>query len=827
MIYCPKCGTANQRGSRFCNECGESLPMRTALRCPMCGTMNPVGNLHCDRCQARLIPMAAPSSEEWEREEAPSREPAPPTVPLEREPQVEEAAEEVGLEAREAEDWLAQLRASTAEEAEVAAGEEPETMGEPIEPVEIPDWLRDMGPIGAETRTTPSEGSPSVEVSPEEAPAMPSPAVAEVVERLEGLAPAEAPDWLREIAPPEAVPPEAAPPTAEAAPEEAVPTVPPLTPAEIPDWLRETMPAEVAPLEAVPPVAEVTPEEPVPTVPPPALAEIPDWLREIAPPEAVPPEAAPPEAKVAPEEAVPTVPSPTAVETPDWLRETAWPEVALPETAPPTAEVAPGEAVPTVPPPTAIEIPDWLQETAPPEAAPPEAVPPTPQVALEEAVPTAPPPAPAEIPDWLPETAPPEATPPIAEVAPPPSPTVGVPPPAVPEPPEWLRKIALEEEAPEAVPSVPPLIEFPAEAEELARAEIPDWLEALRPRPEAAEAAAEPVETEGPLEGLGGVLAPTSAFEVLAAREHALPSGTSEVSLSRAELLQSLLAQPVEAPQPEVRERGISAGERVQRWLVAAVLLIAVGSILLSPLIMLPQDIPTLTKPAESLTANSRMEFQRLTRTYDVVQGMSAEDTLLAAFEYGPAEADELNLVAEPLLRHVLDRGAHVSIVSTRPEGKAVASGLLSGIVASEERYTESQYTLLDYQTGDAAGVSRLLTGAETRPELILVLTAQPGPLRWWVEQTRALYGHTLPVVAGVSAALEPAASPYLDASARQVEGAVSGLTGAAAYETLLGPAGQATQRLNALTAGHGAIVGLMILGALFHTFGSPRRRKR
>ncbi|MBO9371341.1 MAG: zinc ribbon domain-containing protein, partial [Chloroflexi bacterium] len=55
MIYCPKCGTANRQGSKFCNECGGPLPT-TGLRCPMCGAMNPTGNLFCDRCHTRLIP---------------------------------------------------------------------------------------------------------------------------------------------------------------------------------------------------------------------------------------------------------------------------------------------------------------------------------------------------------------------------------------------------------------------------------------------------------------------------------------------------------------------------------------------------------------------------------------------------------------------------------------------------------------------------------------------------------------------------------------------------------------------------------------------------
>jgi len=853
MIYCPKCGTANRRGSRFCNECGEPLPMRTALRCPMCGTMNPVGNVYCDRCNARLIPMTLPLSGESEREQAPIKGLSLPTIPLEedREQHVDiaERADEEKEEVEEAaEDWLAQLRASTEEEKgeeeeeeEKGEGEEraekPEVIAESIEPVEFPDWLRDIGPIGVEAKATPDEGQPAVEAPlEEEAPTMPPPT------------PAGIPDWLQEIAPPEAAAPETAPPAAETAPEEPAPEIPALAPAGIPDWLQEIAPPEAATPEAAPPAAETAPEEPAPEIPALAPAEIPDWLQEIAPPEAAAPEAAPPAAETAPEEPAPEIPAPVPAEIPDWLQEIAPPEAAAPEAAPPAAETAPEKLAPEIPAPVPAEIPDWLQKIAPPEAAAPEVVLPAAEIMPAE--------APTE------ETAPP-----------PPLPFIGTPPPIVAEIPEWLREIAPEEEAiPEAAPPAPPAVEFPTEAETieapewlaelqaepappsapsvpafegvtpslppepgigmaevegLARAEIPDWLKALRPRPEAAEAAAEEeaVETEGPLQGLRGVLPPAPAIEVPPVRESTLPAGVSEASLARAQLLQNLLARPAEMPRPEVRKRGVSIGERIQRWLVAAVLLVAIGGMLIPPLVGF--NIPTLTQPTTPPGA---------IRLYNVAQGVSAGDTILVAFEYGPPEADELNLVAEPILRHLLDQGARISVVSTQPEGLTVAAGLLSDIVASEERYTEKQYTLVGYRPGGATGVSQLLTNlyiphkgeteGDTHPRLILVLTAQPAPLRWWVEQTRAL-GDMYSIVAGVSAALEPAASPYLDASAGQLEGTINGLSGAAAYEARRGLGGRATQRTNTLAAGHVAVVGLMILGAVFYAVGGLRRGGR
>ena len=534
------------------------------------------------------------------------------------------------------------------------------------------------------------------------------------------------------------------------------------------------------------------PEETVPPAAPLAPAEIPDWLREIAPPEAAAPEAAPPPVEPVPEEVVPAEPLPTPAEIPDWLREIAPPEAAAPEVAPPPAEPVPEEVVPAEPLPTPAEIPTWLREIAPPEAAAPEGAPPLP-----------------------PEKAPPEAAP----SAPP---LIELPPEAeVPQVPEWLTELQAEP-APPSAPTIPAFEGIgpppPAELEGeiagavgLAPAAIPDWLEALRPRPEAptAPAEVEPMETEGLLEGLRGVLAPPPAFQVPATREHAPPSEISQASLARAELLQSLLARPAEAPQPTARRRDVSMGERVQRWLVTAVLLVATIGILIAPLMM--GDSPVLTQPTPSW---------RVITAHDAVQDLSTGDSVLVAFEYGPSEADELDLVGGPAVRHVADQGAQISVVSTRPEGLAAAEGLLNTIQVPREQYTYA------YRPGDATGVSQLLAGTSVRPGLVLVLTAQPGPLRWWVEQTRALYGDTVPVVVGMSAALESTASPYLDASAGQIEGAINGFSGAAAYETLRGTPGQATQRLNALAVGHLAIVGLMILGAAFYALGGSRGRE-
>jgi hypothetical protein len=293
-------------------------------------------------------------------------------------------------------------------------------------------------------------------------------------------------------------------------------------------------------------------------------------------------------------------------------------------------------------------------------------------------------------------------------------------------------------------------------------------------------------------------------------------------------LFQSLLAQPAEVPEAEPGEQRPRVGEQVQRLLVMVVLLVVAAVLVVPQIEELGISFPTLTQPAEYVAATKRMDLRRLGGMYNAIQGLSVGTggPVLVAFEYGPAEADELDLVADPILKHLLDQGAYLSIVTTRPEGKPAAERLLGDIVASG-RYTETQYKVLGYRPGDATGVAQLLAATDATPRLVLVLTSQPGRLRWWVEQIGAQGRDDLPIVAGVGAALEPVASPYLDVGAGQLEGAIVGLSGAAAYENVRGRPGEATQRLNGLMVGHGAVVGLMIIGALIYAPGALRRRKK
>ena len=252
MIYCPKCGTANRDGSKFCNECGEKLGSQTQVKCPQCGALNSVQSVFCSECGGRLLPSATSGS-------GTGVPPAIKGLSLPTKASIGEGAEEPAAgDVPEADEevpaWLQELGAalSTGEAGGPASVEDS---------AEIPDWLQDL------RASLPEE---------------PVSQVPQVEEAEEG----QVADWMAELRPSvEEAEPEPQPPVAEEVEE-----------GEVPDWLAELQPPALEETAAaVPPSAEETtqvpgmpgwleelraeaPEAPSPAEGTAAEAELPDWL---------------------------------------------------------------------------------------------------------------------------------------------------------------------------------------------------------------------------------------------------------------------------------------------------------------------------------------------------------------------------------------------------------------------------------------------------------------------------------------------------------------------------------------------------------------------
>jgi hypothetical protein len=777
--------------------------------------------------------------------EEPTMPPSPPPRPMEVPP-----AREVPVTPQEEElgpDWLERLRQTMPEEAppaEMAEATPPvfeEAVTPPLpvgaEPTEeLPDWLQRLRPE-PEPPPTPAEAPPLAVEEAEELPdwlqrlrpepeAPPAPVKAEPPPLAMEEEAKEVPDWLRELRPePEAL---LTPAEVEAPPlaveEEAE---------EVPDWLRELRPE---------PEALLTPAE----VEAPPLAveeeaeEVPDWLRELRPEPEAPP--TPAEAEAPP----PAVEEELEEEVPEWLKGLG--PTPKPEETLVSGEVEEVEQVSAIEgleeeiaeemPPPVEEVPDWLKELGP---APEGEIP-----AFKEAeeVP------PAEgAPEWLRELGPPQLEEGEAVEVPPA--VLGVEMPTG-EVPDWLKELgppvtaerpAVEEETPLPPPVVeevgPPVAaEKALGVEGLVQAEIPAWLQELRPSEMVEEGVAEipgvieAAETTGLLAGIQGVL----PVEPIVGEPHKVspvPSTAVTVGPEQAKLFREIITQ-MPAPVTEaVTPRRARIWEEVLRRFIYLVIALAV-------------IIPLFG--GGGWFGEAELPPGAATDFYNTIQNLPSDSVVLLAFDYDPFTAAEMDRLAEPVLWHLMDRKVKLMVVSLLPTGPAIAGNLLDRV--TQEHYGGYQYgqdyVNLGYIPGQAAAPNELASDLRAlvpqdyrqgRPlselpatqnvnsiqdvNLIIEFAAQQRTLQWWIEQVGSQ--HQVEIMAAVSAAVEPTATPYHNSG--QLVGLISGLPRAAQYEmkTNKWPS-LAIVSVDAQSVAHLAILALIVLGSLASLVSTRRK---
>ncbi|HDN81022.1 MAG TPA: zinc ribbon domain-containing protein [Chloroflexi bacterium] len=528
--------------------------------------------------------------------------------------------------------------------------------------------------------------------------------------------------------------------------------------------LRETV-GEEGPPEAEEVFSPATPEEArqVPVFPEEIIKEIPE--------EEIPDILASLRAKVREEEALfaeeeeeaPPEEMPR-VEIPSWVTGEERPPEEKAEAAP---EEAPEEEKPEVkaPPekPPEVEVFRWPEEEEKPAFAEEEIFKELP--AWEEIKPEAEMPPEEELPEWLKEAE--EVKPP--EEAPPPA--------------EWLKEVEL------------PWLEEEKGVEAPVMAEIPPWLEALRPLEEVPPAAPprRPIEEaekeeEGILAGLKGVL---KAQGAVAIPERPAFSEVAEVPIKK-DLLQSFLklAYTRSSP-PSIKVPSRRRGRR-RYWLLYLVLFLAA----LVPLVVKWPPMPVGSPPSPPEVRDF----------FEVVEGLPSHSPVLVAFDYEPYMAGEMEAVARPVLTHLKNRGCKVAVISLVPTGPALAQGIWDEIAGSYS-YGED-FVNLGYVPGREAGLRALASGlgeavkyeyVEGKPldsfplmqginkasdwRLVVILAGEPSTILWWIEQVGSLPGVRL--AAAVSAGLKPYVMPYYQSG--QLEGVIAGVPEAAHYEDLLG----------------------------------------
>jgi hypothetical protein len=664
-------------------------------------------------------------------------------------------------------DWLARIRAEADQEAledEARADD-----GEPDQ--DAPDWLgrlrsaemdTDLGPPEGEVPEWLSDFAGEDEAGPEDE---------------------STPEWLSRIRAREA----AEGPTDEPADEEWLTRLRAGAPPE-PEPSQEAVPDE-APRAAPEPPAEIEPEVPEPSaefereaLEPPEFEEKP--AMEGAPSEE-PPEI--PEHVPAPAEGLP---EPILGDDFDWDDLLSEEEQAVISEAelPPLAD-----ALETLGPPELDDSLEAVIEAETPEPQDDAELPHVPALIFDESVPPSDPEAPdldldaIELPDWLSELK---------------------------ESPE--SEIAPEEEKPSG----------------LAPATLPSWLEAMRPIEtfrsvvEIESAEDQAVESAGPLAGLRGVL----MAEPLVAMPRTAGIGVARLSVTERQYAQVELLHRIVEEEERERPSAIKTPARfpILRWVVSFLLVLAVA---------IPAFLPQSAGSRFALPGRFPPDTGPL---FAMVEGLSTEQPVLVVFDYTPGYTGELEAVAGVFVQHLIGRGLRVATVSTWPTGPPLAESLLS-------RYgvNGSDYIHLGYLSGGPAAVqlfaaapreaiprgynipaeldsgsgwqSPILAGVSRISDfgMVAVITAGTENARTWTEQAQ-LWMEDTPLVMVLSAGAEPLVRPYYEALEPQVDGILTGMPAAIAYEQLTARPGYAQIRWDSFGAGLLVIEALLITGTIY-----------
>jgi hypothetical protein len=830
------------------------------IKCPMCGKPNPAELDVCQYCEARLKPLTdelarsqppihpgdepteqdtgqlEPILPQWLRDvRQQARESAEGTSEQPSEEEEAQPSEEVvnrlaNLQSQseddeEIPDWLAGLRGeagqatseeTSTEEDDLAAlksmlGEDA-PVPEESEASELPDWI--SGPDASQEESVteePAQTEPQPTASSSDfgwdadfgAESIPQAESAEDETPFD----TELPAWLQDADETSKEETESGLP-ARMSSEEQVPAsesqeaVPSASEGDLPDWLaslgdetQKATPQQEAEQPAVQSTTdwlaslgeettEATPEEETPQ--PAAESEVPDWISSLGKKgtEDIPrPEA---------EE------SATTEEMPDWLASTGEEGSETPQEAQPAGE---------------SKLPDWLSSLGEESAA----------TEGEEFAPAAEsveepqPPAEAEIPDWLAsmgeetaETEQPVEEPEISSLEEGEAAVEGKATPAFVDDegkpistedveaifsmdmPDWLSDTegVIEGETPTTSPE--------AQGDDLRPADLPDWVQAMRPvesvisETEGEAAEEQPMEQRGPLAGLRGVLpavpgvGPSSKPKAFSIKLQA-----SEDQQSSAALLEQMLAEEI-SPKP-VSTQKVVLTQRLLRWVITILLLLVIAGAVFSgtQINPMPTSAPVETSAVLNYIQNT----------------LPADAPVLLVFDYQASLSGELEAAAAPLVDHMLTlKHPRLTLLSSTPVGSGLAERFIEPFTTpTNHNYQRGQNFIdLGYLPGGASGVLSFSVDPEiTKPltitgenawstvvlqnvkqlsdfAAIILLTDDIETARIWIEQTEGVRGEARLLVVS-SAQSGPMLLPYVQSG--QINGMVTGLDGSAPIE--------------------------------------------
>ena len=378
------------------------------------------------------------------------------------------------------------------------------------------------------------------------------------------------------------------------------------------------------------------------------------------------------------------------------------------------------------------------------------------------------------------------------------------------------------------------------EQDGLAPADLPGWLEAMRPVESSAEGDSTveqgPTEQTGPLAGLSGVL----MAEPEIARLKQAPKLSSRLQVSETQqehvkVFRELLeteGQAVKHAKPMV-----VSSQGLLRWLSAFFLIFVIGLVIIGETQFVPSPLQS-SVPVEVFNTSS------------LINTLAPKDPVLVSFDFEPGTSGEMNAAAAAVVDHLMIRGAYLTLISTSPTGPALAEYFISTVQEDHQYTSGNQYVNLGYIPGGASGLLGFVQMPQrikplsfdgfdpwiTEPldgiyalsdfKMILVITDNPDIAQSWIEQVEPRIQDT-PLVAVVSAQAEPILQPFVGGEDAQVRGMVSGVIGGTAYEQVTGKDNLGRTYWDALNFSLMTAIAAILIGGIVNVFSILLRGRR
>lgn len=339
---------------------------------------------------------------------------------------------------------------------------------------------------------------------------------------------------------------------------------------------------------------------------------------------------------------------------------------------------------------------------------------------------------------------------------------------------------------------------------DIAPAELPSWLQAMRPADTAPPLAPLPADigekvTIGPLAGLNDALPAEPEVIQFGGRTPQQPSGIT-VNKAQQEHVDLLLRLVEQEQQPlPVLKRTVALPQQIIRWVITGVLFLVV----FVPVFFGSTNV-ALPSPTEPVTA-----------VRDIIEALPPGMPVLVAFEYQPGFSAEMQAAAVAVLDHMLIKGVQPVFISTQPAGPGLVEQFLQTNLNEHPYISQKLYSNLGFISGGSAAMVNFATdprgtlplpladglnGWDQAPlsgiqqitdfGLLLVITEDPDTARSWIEQVQPNLvdknnpAYNTPLIMVISAQAEPLVYPYFLTSPRQLSGMITGLAGGASYES-------------------------------------------